>query len=224
MKWYLVVVLTCLLPPVGIPWLIYELWKKKVLKEDKVVFDQLKREVAADAEMKRQKSLSIKRKQQEEINERKKSVAELEKLFRSHQLFDEVGFNDEADCIYVGDYYWTIETYKQFCVEIDRIPILELVEYWEFKIKEKLEEFDEWLAVYKRTAEKTKSKILQDLINGNPWYRVWDDFHDSDIEVSYKDGVWTLSWENNLTTFCPEDWISENGPHFITFETDEAAL
>ena len=226
MKWALITVLTVFLPPIGFPWLIYELWKEKVLKNDRTVLDQLTREVAADAEIKRQKDRLIKGKQEEEINELKESVAELEKLFRNHQLFDEVGFNQEADSIFVSGYYWTIKTYKQFCVEVDRISILELVEYWEVQIKDKLEKFDRELAFYKNTAEKTKSDILQDLMSGNPWHRVWDNFSPSDnsIQVSYKDGVWTLSWDCALTIFCSENWMSKNGPHFITFKSDEAAL
>lgn len=226
MKWAFIIVLTVLLPPLGIPWLIYELRKEIILRKDRTVLDQLKREVAADAEIKRQKDRLIKEKQEEEINELKKSIAELERLFRNHQLFDEVGFNEEADSIFVSGYYWTIKTYKQFCAEVDRIPILELVEYWDVQIKDKLEDFDRELVFCKITAEKTKSAILQDLMSGNPWHRVWDNFSPSDnnIQVSYKDGIWTLSWESALTIFCSENWMSKNGPHFITFKSDEAEL
>ena len=223
MKRAYIIVLTVLLPPIGIPWLIYELWKEKVkekvMRDDRTVLDQLKRDVAA-------KDRLAKEKQEKETNELKKSIVELERLFRNHQLFDEVGFNEEADIIFASGYYWTIETYKQFCVELGRAPLSDLVEYWEVKIKDKLENFERELAFCKNNAEETKSEILQDLMSGNSWHRVWDKFspYSGSVEVSYNDGVWTLSWEDSLSIFCSENWMSKNGPHFITFKSDEAEI
>ena len=226
MKWALIIVSIFLLPPIGILWSVYELWKMKILRDHTVFLDQVKKELSANADIKQKRHLLSEEKWGKEVNRLTISVDKLETLFRNGKLFENIRLTQEVECVFVSGYYWTTKRYRDFCAEVDRAPIFELIEYWEVKIAEQLDMFKSILNDHKNMAEKVKLEILQDLKNGDPWHRVWDRFRnnpDSNIEVFYANGVWTLSWENALAYLCAKSWISKNGPHSIHFRSDEAA-
>ena len=224
MKWALIIVLIFVLPPIGILWSVYELWKKKILEKDTVTWDQVQKAVSSNTDIKHKQDFLSGEKWKEEVKSLTISVVQLETLFRKGKLFENIGFKQEAEPLFVGGHYWTKKRYQEVCAEVGRAPILELIDYWEVKIADTLDMFKSIQDRHKNMAAEIKPKILQDLKTGHPWHRILDRLReaDSSIEVSYANGVWTLSWENALACICSESWMSKNRPHSMHFRSDEA--
>ena len=138
LKWILIIILSIGLPFIGIPWLIFELWKYYGEKRADAYFDAAMKPLRGTVE----KDFNNR---EDFISQVKNDLASFEQMWRSRKMFSNADIKDlveERSLIKLGDKYWSLERYEKLCrKELHREPIPELVEEWKYQIEENIQSF-----------------------------------------------------------------------------------
>ena len=213
MKISIILILCIFLPPIGIPWLGYELWKNHVKKNDNAVWNKISEKMGP---------LKSDYKSQEGYL----SVVENEiRIFEDAWLNGELFKNIPSDVrnLSFNRRIWSKEKYEKLSLDITQTPKKDLIEYWQYQINK---QEDSWISMYDaqlNLAEITKSKILKEIRKGLTWQSILDgqqtSIGDCGVQVSYEDDTWTISFGGILNTLVSKDWYASHGPYFIKFKS-----
>jgi len=200
------------LPPIGIPWLGYELWKNHNKKNDDVWNKTSEKMGPLKSDFKSQDAYL--------------SVVENEiRIFEDAWINGELFKNIPSDVrnLSFNRRIWTKEKYEKLSLDITQKPKKDLIEYWQYQINK---QEDSWSSMYDdqlKLAEITKSKILKEIQEGLTWQSILDGQHTSivghGVKVSYENETWTVSFGDTLNTLVPKDWYASHGPYFIKFKS-----
>jgi hypothetical protein len=213
LKISIILILCIFLPPIGIPWLGYELWKNHVKKNDNAVWNKISEKMGP---------LKSDYKSQEAYL----SVVENEiRIFEDAWLNGELFKNIPSDVrnLSFNRRIWSKEKYEKLSLDITQTPKKDLIEYWQYQINK---QEDSWISMYDaqlNLAEITKSKILKEIRKGLTWQSILDgqqtSIGDCGVKVSYEDDTWTISFGGILNTLVSKDWYASHGPYFIKFKS-----
>ena len=215
-KWILIIILSITLPFIGIPWLIFELWKYYGEKRADAYFDAAMKPLRVTVE----KDFSNRA---DFISQVKDDLASFEQMWRSRKMFSDVDVKDlveERSLVKLGDKYWSLEKYEKLCKnELNREPIPELVEEWKTQIDDNLKSFVSFKKKFHKDAIKMKSEIQNQLADGDNWLTIVKRHENSPLHVSCENSTWCVSYDAILRLFCNFHWALAQRPNEITFAT-----
>ena len=215
LKWILIIILSIGLPFIGIPWLIFELWKYYGEKRADAYFDAAMKPLRGTVE----KDFNNR---EDFISQVKNDLASFEQMWRSRKMFSNADIKDlveERSLIKLGDKYWSLERYEKLCrKELHREPIPELVEEWKYQIEENIQSFISYKKKFNKDAVKIKTEIKKQLADGDNWLAIVKRYENSSLQVSCENSNWCISYDQHLSFFCNFHWAMAQRPNEITFD------
>jgi hypothetical protein len=213
-KWIFIIILSITLPFIGIPWLIFELWKYYGEKRADAYFDAAMKPLRGTVE----KDFTNR---EDFISQVKDDLASFEQMWRSRNMFSNVDVKalvEERSLVKLGDKYWSLERYEKFCrKELNREPIPELVEEWKYQIEENLKTFTSFKKEFHKDALKIKAKIKKYLGVGEDWLTIVKKFENSPLQVSCESSIWCISYDAPFKLICDRSWATSQHPNEISF-------
>lgn len=215
MKWLVFIALVGLsipLPFIGIPLLIFALWKYEgdrkwnsfTKRTSRILHGPLREDYASD---------------EQHRHHVEANVTQFEEYWRSRELFSGMNRNmyDNGSIQMKGE-LWTIKRYKKSCLEIlGRQPISELIEEWQSTLQEKEEFSNSIKQDFHKKAEKLKIKIIKDLEEKKDWKKIVEKYSNSIFTVSRENRVWRISYQEHLQALTGSSFIINQGENEITF-------
>ena len=218
MKWILAIGLSVVLPFVGIPFLLYMLWKN----EDNRQWGRFRKSVSRQIKGPDRSDYQSDEAYRKEVE---LEVARLEQLWRSRELFKfksrQVEKISGGNSLRIDGNFWTIKKYTDFCRDILlRAPISELIEEWRSDIEESLKfQIDEKQRLHSK-AEELQQKILSDLDKHVGWKEIVDEYAKHLFDVSVENGEWRISYERSLIILTDVSFAMAQRPNQITFRRE----
>ena len=149
-----------------------------------------------------------------------------EKKWQSNTLF-ETAYKESYSVVTVARDYsrlkvaeklWTIEIYNSYCMKVDHDPIAELVEDWQEKIKAQEVLYQTTLDDLSKKAVDIKIEISDRQRAGVTWQQIRSEVQSAPLEISIKNGVWTISYETQLVLLTGPHFASKHRPNEITIK------
>lgn len=213
-KWIIIIILSITLPFIGIPWLIFELWKYYGERRADAYFDAAMKPLRGTVE----KDFSNRA---DFISQVKDDLASFEQMWRSRKMFSNVDIKDlveERSLVKLGDKYWSLERYEKLCrKELHREPIPELVEEWKYQIEENIKSFVSYKKEFHKDALKIKTEIKKQLTDGDNWLAIVKRYENSTLQVSCENSTWCISYDQTLSFICNFHWTMAQRPNEIKF-------
>ena len=216
-KWTAIITLCFLLPFIGVPWLGYELWEISKQKEDDAFYDKLFDPIYEIRE-------TDFANHDDYLSKINKILTIFETQWNTGTLFEsaykEPGQTLAKDLttLRVAEKMWTINTYEKYCVNADREPVRELIEEWDLKVKAQQSGCQEKLSKLRQIADDVKSEIIANLKSGKTWQEARDQKSSNLVQVTVKNGTWTISYETELVLWTGARFAFMNKPTEIVFE------
>jgi len=218
LKWLLILILCGVIPFVGVPWLIFEVWKYYRDKKADAYFDEAMKPLRGTVE----RDFKNREDYIAQVNDDLRSI---EQIWRSRKMFSSIEIKDlveERSLVKIGNHYWSLEKYEKLCRnELNREPIPELVEEWKFQIDDNLKSFVSVKNKFHTDAIKMKSEIQQHLADGGNWLTIVKRYENSPLHVSCENSTWYISYDAPLRLFCNFHWAMAQRPNEISFTINE---
>lgn len=200
------------LPFIGIPLLIFALWKYESDRKwnsftkntSRILRGPLREDFTSDEEHR----LHV------ELN-----VTQFEEHWRSRELFSGMNRNmyDNGSIQLKGE-LWTINRYQKSCLEIlGRQPISELIEEWQSTLQKKADFNNSIKQDLHKEAENLKMKIIEDLEAEKDWTKIVENYSNDIFTVSRENRLWRISFQKHLIALTGSSFVINQGENEITF-------
>ena len=225
LKWSIIILLCFVLPFIGIPWLSYELWKTSRQKMDDDTLDDVFNAVMPISKT----NFSNKEDYLRKLND---SINNFEDMWQNRRLFEAAveepgrlnGYLTIArdyTTLLVAKKMWKIDYYKNYCAELDKQPIHELLEEWTLKVLSEQGCREAHLTELRQRAKALEIKILKELEAGTGWKEIRDSVQNKPLDVRISNGTWTISYQKQLILLNGLDFAVKAQPNELTFSYNQ---
>ena len=200
-KWVLAVILSFVLPFIGLPWLLYLIHKANQETRDEQQFASLRRTMGVEE----QSDFASKEAFQSEINSQ---LDGFENKWRAGRLFQNSDFHPTFT--FHSGINWSKETYLNKCQQANRKPIPEIFEDFDSELESSHRYVEGQISAFSKFVEDAEIDVKERLESGAARRTILDAYNDPHahgprklVSVSCEHSVWTVDATQMLLSVNP---------------------